>query len=130
MKLIEEAKGKLDKNRVKMDRLLSELQKEKTYLERLTKEHIEAQALADEARQYYLERKDHFEARLKNQQEFIEKNNLYLNAGKKLKTYIDRFQTRSRKKDANNPLMEEVKKYLLITFYQWQMVRDFCSQNT
>jgi len=114
MKLIEEAKGKLDKNRVKMDRLLSELQKEKTYLERLTKEHIEAQALADEARQYYLERKDHFEARLKNQQEFIEKNNLYLNAGKKLKTYIDRFQTRSRKKDANNPLMEEVKKYLLI----------------
>jgi DNA mismatch repair protein MutS2 len=114
MKLIEEAKGKLDKNRIKMDRLLSELQKEKTYLERLTKEHIEAQALADEARQYYLERKDHFETRYKNQQEFIEKNNLYLNAGKKLKSYIDRFQTRSRKKDANNALMEEVKKYLLI----------------
>lgn len=114
MKLIEEAKGKLDKNRIKMDRLLSDLQKEKTYLDRLIKEHIEAQALADEARQYFLDRKDQFETRYKNQQEFIEKNNLYLNAGKKLKSYIDRFQTRSRKKDANNALMDEVKKYLLI----------------
>jgi DNA mismatch repair protein MutS2 len=114
MELIEEAKGKLDKNRVKMDHLLSELQKEKTYLERLNKEHIEAQELAEEARQYFLDRKEHFETRLKTQQEFIEKNNFYLNAGKKLKSYIDRFQTRTRKKDANNPLMDEVKKYLLI----------------
>lgn len=112
--LIEEAKGKLDKNRIKMDRLLSELQKEKTYLERLTKEHIEAQELAEDARISYLERKERFEERYKNQQDFIEKNNLYLNAGKKMKSFIDRYQTRSRKKDANAPLLEDVKKYLMI----------------
>lgn len=114
MDLIEEAKGKLDKNRIKMDRLLSELQKEKTYLERLTKEHIEAQELAEDARVSYLERKERFEERYKNQQDFIEKNNLFLNAGKKMKSFIDRYQTKSRKKDANAPLMEDVKKYLMI----------------
>ncbi len=114
LELIEEAKGKLDKNRVKMDRLLSELQKEKTYLERLTHEHIEAQELAEDARQTFLERKDKFEERLKSQQDFIDRNNVYLNAGKKMKAFIDRYQTRTRKKDANNLLLEDVRKYLLM----------------
>lgn len=114
LELIEEAKGKLDKNRIKMDRLLSELQKEKTYLERLTHEHIEAQELAEDARQTFLERKDKFEERLKSQQDFIDKNNVYLNAGKKMKSFIDRYQTRTRKKDANNPLLEDVRKYLMM----------------
>ena len=114
LELIEEAKGKLDKNRVKMDRLLSELQKEKTYLERLTHEHIEAQELAEDARQTFLERKDKLEERLKSQQDFIDRNNVYLNAGKKMKAFIDRYQTRTRKKDANNLLLEDVRKYLLM----------------
>ncbi len=112
MDLIEQAKTKLDKNRVKMDRLLNELQKEKTYLERLNKEHIAAQETAERARLDYVQKKERFEERLKNQQETIEKNNLYLNSGKKMKQFIDRYQTRSKKKDANKPLLDEVKKYL------------------
>lgn len=112
MDLIDQAKTKLDKNRVKMDRLLNELQKEKTYLERLNKEHIAAQETAERARLDYLQKKERFEERLKNQQETIEKNNLYLNSGKKMKQFIDRYQTRSKKKDANKPLLDEVKKYL------------------
>ena len=112
--LIEKAKGKLDENKVKMDRLLNELQKEKTYLERLTTEHITAQERAEKARVSYEERKEKFEDRLLNQQDFIEKNNVFLNAGKKMKGFIDRYQTMTKKKTANQALLEEVRKYLLV----------------
>jgi len=112
--LIELAKGKLDKNKVKMDKLLNDLHKEKIYLERLNKEHIEAQQLAESARLDYVSKKERFEERMKAQQDMIERNNLFLNSGKKMKTFIDRFQTKSRKKDANSPLLEEIRKYLLV----------------
>lgn len=114
MELIEQAKGKMDDRKVRMDRLLNDLQKEKTYLERLNKEHIEAQRLAQEAKDDYLEKKRRFEEKLKTQQETIERNNKYLNAGKKMLGYIDRYVTKSRKKDINNPLLEEIRKYLAV----------------
>jgi len=112
--LIEKAKGKLDGERINMDKLLSELNREKMYLQRLNNEHIEAQELAEKARISYQERKDKFEERLKTQQDFIERNNIFLNTGKKMKSFIDRYQTTTRKKDANKPLIEEVRKYLMV----------------
>ena len=112
--LIENAKTKLDDRKVRMDRLLSELQKEKTYLEKLNKEHIDAQRIAQEAKDDYLERKRRFEEKLKTQQDTIERNNKYLIAGKKMVSFIEKFNVRSRKKDANNPLLEEIKKYLTV----------------
>lgn len=114
MDLIDKAKGKLDGNKVKMDQLLSDLHREKMYLERLNNEHIEAQETAERARLEYIEKKERFEDRLKNQQNTLEQNNVYLNAGKKMKAFIDRYQTKTRKKDANNPLLEDVRKYLMI----------------
>lgn len=114
MNLIEQAKSRLDDRKVKLDKLLHELNREKSYLQQLNKEHIEAQELAEQARLDYVSKKERFEERLKAQQDVIEKNNVYLNAGKKMKQYIDRYQTRSRKKDINNPLMEDVRKYLLV----------------
>lgn len=114
MDLIDKAKGKLDGKKVKMDQLLSDLHREKMYLERLNKEHIDAQETAERARLDYLEKKERFEDRLKNQQNTLEQNNVYLNAGKKMKAFIDRYQTKTRKKDANNPLLEDVRKYLMI----------------
>ncbi len=112
--LIEKAKGKLDGERINMDKLLSELNREKMYLQRLNNEHIEAQELAEKARISYQERKDKFEERLKTQQDFIERNNIFLNTGKKMKSFIERYQTTTRKKDANKPLIEEVRKYLMV----------------
>lgn len=114
MNLIEKAKGKLDQNRVEMDKILSELNKEKMYLQRLNNEHIEAQELANEAREAFLEKKERIDDRLKTYQDFAEKNNIYINSGKKMKSFIDRYQTKTRKKDANNPLLEDVRKYLLV----------------
>ena len=114
LNLIEEAKTRLDDRKVKMDRLLSELQKEKTYLERLNKEHIEAQQTAQVAKEEYLERKKRYEEKLKVQLESSERNNKYLNAGKKMLGFIDRYLTKTRRKDANKILLEEVNKYLAV----------------
>lgn len=114
MNLIEQAKSRLDDRKVKLDKLLHELNREKSYLQQLNKEHIDAQELAEQSRLEYISKKERFEERLKAQQEVIEKNNIYLNAGKKMKQYIDRYQTRSRKKDINNPLLEDIRKYLLV----------------
>jgi DNA mismatch repair protein MutS2 len=110
--LIEEAKTRLDVRKVSMDKLLGELQKEKTYLERLNNEHIAAQQLAQKAKNEYLEKKERFEEKLKTQQETIEVNNKYINSGKKLKQFIDRFQAKNKKKDANKPLLDEIAKYI------------------
>lgn len=112
IELIEEAKTRLDQRKVSMDKLLNELQREKTYLERLNNEHIEAQALAQKAKNDYLEKKERFEEKLKTQQEVIEQNNKFITNGKKLKQFIDRYQPKNRKKDANKPLIDEVIKYI------------------
>lgn len=114
LELIERAKTRIDQRKVKMDQLLHELQREKTYLEKLNKEHISAQDAANKAREDFLERKARFEEKLRSQQEFIEKNNKYLQNGKKLSAFIDKFVTRSRKKDVNQPLFEEIRKYLTV----------------
>ncbi len=114
LELIEEAKTKIDEHKVNMDKLLSELQREKTYLEKLNHEHIEAQRLAEEARISYNEKKKRFDEKLAQQQIAMERDNKYVNTGKKLKSFIDRYQTKTRKKDANQPLLEEIRKYLAV----------------
>ena len=110
--LIETAKGLLDDKKVKLDRLLNDLQKEKNYLERLNKEHLEAQRTAEEARLFFTERKEKLDERLKSQQLVSESNNKQLIAGKKMLSFIEKFNLKSRKKDANNALFEEMRTFL------------------
>lgn len=114
LELIEEAKTKIDEHKVNMDKLLSELQREKTYLEKLNHEHIEAQRIAEEARVSYNEKKKRFDEKLAHQQIAMERDNKFVNTGKKLKSFIDRYQAKARKKDANQPLMDEIRKYLAV----------------
>ncbi|MEY3438495.1 MAG: hypothetical protein RL265_1080, partial [Bacteroidota bacterium] len=114
LELIEDAKTRLDERKVTMDRLLSELQKEKTYLERLNKEHVEAQRLAQRAKQEYEDRKNRYDERLRIQQEVIDRNNKSLNAGKKMLGFIDKYAYKSRKKDVNKPLIDELTNYLKV----------------
>ena len=121
--LIEDAKTRLDEHKVKMDKLLSELQREKTYLERLNSEHVEAQASAQMAKNDYLEKKTRYDEKLKTQQATIERDNKYLNAGKKMLSFIDRFTVKSRKKDVNKPLIDEVIKYISVEKSKIEEVR-------
>jgi DNA mismatch repair protein MutS2 len=112
--VIEKAKSKLDGERINMDKLLSELNLEKMRLQHINQENEKAKGLAQEAEQVFIEKKDKFEERLKTQQDFIERNNVYLNSGKKMKSFIDRYVTITRKKDPNKDLFEDVRKYLLV----------------
>lgn len=110
--LIEDAKSRIDERKVKLDRLLSELQKEKTYFERLNKEHQSAQKAADDARMDFISKKNRFEDRLSVQQDTIEKNNKFLILGKKLQSFIDKYNSNSRKKGINDPLLSDMRKYV------------------
>jgi DNA mismatch repair protein MutS2 len=112
--LIEAAKEKMDSRKVKMDNLLNALQKEKNYLQRLNKEHIEAQEITEKTRQYYEQKEIRLNEKLRVQEQLTEQNNRYLTAGKKMVGFIDRYVTKSRKKEANSPLFEEIKKYIAI----------------
>lgn len=112
--LIEDAKSKLDDRKVKMDQLLNALQKEKNYLSRLNKEHIEAQENAQEALNEYTDQKEYYERKIKEMRSKTTSNEALIRMGKKMKTFIDRYNTRSRKKTINQPLLEEIRKYLAV----------------
>jgi DNA mismatch repair protein MutS2 len=112
LELIAEAKSKISDNKVKMDKLLSELQREKTYLERLNKEHIEAQRLASESKLLFDEKKSQLEQKISSQQQLLEKNNKFVQLGNRLNGFIQRYQLKSRKKDANAPLLEDIRKFM------------------
>jgi DNA mismatch repair protein MutS2 len=112
--VIEKAKSKLDGEQINMDKLLSELNQEKMRLQQINQENEKAKGLAQEAEQVFIEKKEKFQERLKTQQDFIERNNGYLNSGKKMKSFIDRYVTITRKKDPNKDLFEDVRKYLLV----------------
>lgn len=112
--IIEDAKSKLDDKKVQMDRLLNDLQKEKTYLERLNKEHIAAQQTAQNALNEYEERKADYDEKLKRMREQSDVNNKLVGFGKKMKTYVDRYNVKSRKKTVNDKLLDEVNKYLAV----------------
>lgn len=112
--IIEEAKSRIDDKKVKMDKLLHELQKEKSYLEKLNKEHIEAQALAETKRQEYIALKSKLEDKIKQQQQVMERDQKYVQAGQKMRQYIDRYLLNSKRKDANKALMEDIRKYISV----------------
>ena len=112
--LIEEAKNKLDDKKVRMDKLLNQLQKEKTYLSKLNKEHVEAQNLAQNALNEYKEKRDFYDVKLKKFRINAESNQRFIQAGKKLITFIEKYNTTTRKKVINNDLLEEVRKYLAV----------------
>ena len=48
------------------------------------------------------------------QADFMENNSRFVNGGKKLKSFIDRYITKSKKKDINTPLLDEIRRYLSI----------------
>ena len=112
--IIQAAKEKISDDKLKMDKLLSELQKEKNYLARLNKEHIEAQQHAQEARNHFEELNSDLTSRLDKIKQNAVSNERLLKLGSKMANYIDRYIVKSRKKTINDPLLEEIRKYLAV----------------
>ncbi|MFZ9027545.1 MAG: endonuclease MutS2 [Crocinitomicaceae bacterium] len=112
--IIEAAKEKLDEQKVRMDKLLSELQKERHYYSRLKEEYAEAQQNAEEAIESSKETKEYYEEKLASIRSNADKNNKYIQLGKKMQGFIDGYILNSRKKTVNDKLVSEVKKFLAV----------------
>jgi DNA mismatch repair protein MutS2 len=106
--LIAAAKKKMTKQKVQMDEMLASLQEEKTRYQELTQSAQSAGELASSAITEYEKKREKMEDRLQRQQETIEKNNKFLNHGRKLMQFIDAYMLRSKNKE----LMDDVKKYI------------------
>jgi DNA mismatch repair protein MutS2 len=107
-KLIDAAKKKLSKQKVQMDEMLASLQDEKNRLEELSKNALSAAQYANTTIVDFEKKKEKYEERLEKQQETIERNNKYLNHGKRLAAFIESYDLRKKNKE----VLEDVKKYL------------------
>jgi len=108
--LIERAKGKLDGNKVKLDALISELQKEKNTLARVTDRHLKKELELERSKAELAQQEQHINERAENQHSLAEENNDALHRGRKLQQFIDRFDPGSK----NKPLLQDVQKYLAV----------------
>lgn len=111
--LIEDAKSRLDVNKVQMDNLIAELQKEKSELEKLVANARKAEQEALKAKESFESRQAKYEDKLQSQQELIERNNHFLIRGRKMQSFIDQFVTKG-KGTQNKTLLEEVKKFITV----------------
>ncbi len=110
MKLIETAKTKLSESKVHLDELLSSLQEEKNRLEVLSQTADEAGQLAGKTIRDFESKKEKFEDKLQRQQETIERNNKYLNHGKRMAQFIESWNLKAKNKE----LLDELKKYVVV----------------
>ena len=106
--LIEAAKKKMSKQKVQMDEMLASLQDEKTKYQLLTQSAQSAGELASNAITEYEKKREKMEERLQKQQDTIERNNKYLNHGRRLVQFIESYNLRTKNKE----LLDEVRKYL------------------
>lgn len=108
--LIERAKAKLDKRRVRLDDLINTLEKEKAQLAKLTDRQLRKDLEVDQLRSQ-LERKEKALAEKAESQQLIsDEQNVALTRGKRLQQFVDRWDAASKNKE----LLEEVRKYLAV----------------
>lgn len=108
MELIEKAKENLKDTTVLMDKLLSDLQKDKSRMQQLTTQLEEAKKEAREAKVSYEKRKTKLDEKHEVQQKLIERNNKYLNKGKRMEQFINDYIKPGNTKQT----LAEVKKFL------------------
>ena len=110
LELIAKAKAKLDSKKVDMDKLLSALQKEKSQLEIINKQSIESTANAKKAEKKFIDKKDALDQKIATQRNLAEENNQFITRGKKVSSFIENFDTRSKNKE----LLADIRKYLAV----------------
>ena len=106
--LIARAKGKLDKRRVELDGLLSDLQKEKSKLAKLTNRQLRAELEAEKATAKAQQLQNAVLDKERNLNEQLDALNKARVRGTKLSQFIDRFESGK----PNKALLEEIKTYL------------------
>lgn len=111
-KMLKRAKAKVDGQKIKLDELISDLQRDKSILQKLKKESYTASQEMAASKDEFDEKSAHYEERLKTQQQLIEKNNKFLNHGKKMSQFIQNYPSKSKLKQTK--CLKELKKYITI----------------
>ncbi len=110
--MLNRAKAKVDGQKIKLDKLISDLQRDKSILQKLKKESYEANQEMEASKEEFEEKSSHYEERLKSQQQLIEKNNKFLNHGKKMSQFIQNYPSKSTSKQTE--YLKDLKKYITI----------------
>lgn len=118
--LIKRAKGKLDQRKVRLDELISELQKEKNTLSKVTDRNLRKELELDQKRRDFEQHQAHLNEKSVAQQLIAEEQNDALNRGRKFQQFIDRFDSGSKNKD----LFQDIQKYLAMEKAKLQDVEN------
>ncbi|MEN9973511.1 MAG: hypothetical protein RIS20_1858 [Bacteroidota bacterium] len=110
--LIEDAKSRLDQKKVKLDTLLNSLQKERNQLLEKSRKFDRVSTEAIRAKAAYESKESKLDSRLTQVNQVTEVNSKQLQAGKKMLQFIERFNAKSRKKDVNTVLFQELTQFL------------------
>ena len=110
--LIEDAKSRLDQNKVKLDTLLNSLQKERNQLLEKSNKFDRVSTEAIRAKSEYESKESKLDIRLTQVNQLTEVNSKQLQAGKKMLQFIERFNAKSRKKEVNTILFQELTQFL------------------
>jgi DNA mismatch repair protein MutS2 len=113
-KLIKKAKDSLGDNKIRFDKLLSSLQKDKNEIERLITTNLLTDKKAKETIAYYESMNDKLTQRLQSSTSSIEVQSRQINLGKKVQVFIERYNLKSKKKGVNDELIEEIKRMIII----------------
>jgi DNA mismatch repair protein MutS2 len=107
-RLIDAAKGKLSEQKVLMDRMLADLQEEKSRYVAMVENAQQAAHLASTTISEFDKKKEKLEEKLAKQNETIERNNKYLQHGRKMYAFIEAYNLKQKNKE----LLEEMKKFV------------------
>jgi DNA mismatch repair protein MutS2 len=108
--LLNRAKKKLSKQKIEMDGLLSDLQRQKSELEQGIAEANKREISARKEEQSFQSKLEKLQDKLDKQQVTSERNNKYIILGKKADQLVEKFNLRAKNKD----VLEELKKFVAV----------------
>ena len=108
--LLDRAKKKLSKQKIEMDGLLSDLQRQKSELEQGISEANKREVSARKEEQSFQSKLEKLQDKLDKQQVTSERNNKYIILGKKADQLVEKFNLRAKNKD----VLEELKKFVAV----------------
>jgi DNA mismatch repair protein MutS2 len=107
-RIIDAAKSKLSDQKVLMDRMLADLQEEKSKYASMVENAQQAALLASNTIAEFDKKKEKLEEKVIRQNETIERNNKYLHHGRKMHAFIEGYNLKAKNKE----LLDDIKKYV------------------
>ncbi|MFM1771543.1 MAG: hypothetical protein RLZZ71_685 [Bacteroidota bacterium] len=108
--LLDRAKKKLSKQKIEMDSLLSDLQRQKSELEQGIAAARKQEASARKEEQSFQSKLEKLQDKLDKQHVTSERNNKYIILGKKADQLVEKFNLRAKNKE----VLEELKKFVTV----------------